>query len=92
MKRLTMIATITLAMGAIVACGGKTETANTAVETEKIEKVEVLTLAKEKVARELELSSTLEGYETMSVAPSLTGKIEHIYVEVGSKNILPIVG
>lgn len=85
MKRLTMIATITLAMGAIVACGGKTETANTAVETEKIEKVEVLTLAKEKVARELELSSTLEGYETMSVAPSLTGKIEHIYVEVGSR-------
>lgn len=85
MKRLTMIATITLAMGAIVACGGKTETANTAVETEKIEKVEVLTLAKEKVVRELELSSTLEGYETMSVAPSLTGKIEHIYVEVGSR-------
>ena len=51
MKRLTMIATIALAMGGVVACGGKTETANTAVETEKIEKVEVLTLAKEKVAR-----------------------------------------
>jgi RND family efflux transporter MFP subunit len=33
----------------------------------------------------LELSSTLEGYESMSVAPSLTGKIEHIYVEVGSR-------
>ena len=85
MKRLTMIATIALAMGGIVACGGKTETANAPVETEKIEKVQTLTLAKEKVARELELSSTLEGYESMSVAPSLTGKIEHIYVEVGSR-------
>ena len=39
MKRLTMIATIALAMGGVVACGGKTETADNAVETEKIEKV-----------------------------------------------------
>ena len=85
MKRLTMIATVALVMGGIVACGGTTETADNAVETEKIEKVETLTLAREKVARELELSSTLEGYESMSVAPSLTGKIEHIYVEVGSR-------
>ena len=84
MKRLTMIATVALAMGSLVACGGKTETA-TAEETEKIEKVQTITLAKETVARELELSSTLEGYESMSVAPSLTGKIEHIYVEVGSR-------
>lgn len=84
MKRLTMIATVALAMGSLVACGGKTETA-TAEETEKIEKVQTITLAKETVARELELSSTLEGYELMSVAPSLTGKIEHIYVEVGSR-------
>lgn len=79
-----MIATVALAMGSLVACGGKTETA-TAEETEKIEKVQTITLAKETVARELELSSTLEGYESMSVAPSLTGKIEHIYVEVGSR-------
>ena len=84
MKRLTMIATVALAMGSLVACGGKTETA-VAEETEKIEKVQTITLAKETVARELELSSTLEGYESMSVAPSLTGKIEHIYVEVGSR-------
>ena len=32
-----------------------------------------------------ELSTTLEGYETMNVSPSITGHIEHIYVEVGSR-------
>ena len=85
MKRFTAIATVALAMGTIVGCGGETTDTANAVQTEKIEKVETLTLSKETVARELELSSTLEGYESMSVAPSLTGKIEHIYVEVGSR-------
>lgn len=86
MKRFTAIATVALVMAAtIVGCGGETTDTANAVQTEKIEKVETLTLSKEMVARELELSSTLEGYESMSVAPSLTGKIEHIYVEVGSR-------
>ena len=85
MKRFTAIATVALVMGTIVGCGGETTDTANAVQTEKIEKVETLTLSKETVARELELSSTLEGYESMSVAPSLTGKIEHIYVEVGSR-------
>ena len=44
-----------------------------------------LTLASERIAKSLELSSTLEGYETMNIAPSITGHIEHIYVEVGSR-------
>ena len=85
MKRFTAIATVALVMGTIVGCGGETTDTANAVQTEKIEKVETLTLSKETVARELELSSTLEGYESMSVAPSLTGKNEHIYVEVGSR-------
>ena len=85
MKRFTAITTVALVMGTIVGCGGETTDTANAVQTEKIEKVETLTLSKETVARELELSSTLEGYESMSVAPSLTGKIEHIYVEVGSR-------
>ena len=85
MKRFTAIATVALVMATIVGCGGETTDTANAVQTEKIEKVETLTLSKETVARELELSSTLEGYESMSVAPSLTGKIEHIYVEVGSR-------
>jgi RND family efflux transporter MFP subunit len=85
MKRLTTIATFAFAMVCFVGCGSSNDEATVVAETEKIEKVETLTLAKEQVSRELELSSTLEGYETMAVAPSLTGKIEHIYVEVGSR-------
>lgn len=69
---------------AVTSCGAKGKTEDqTTVET-KIEKVKVETIQKQKVARTLDLSSTLEGYETMKVAPSLTGNIEHIYVEVGS--------
>lgn len=52
---------------------------------ERIENVKVETLQKSKIARKLELSTTLEGYETMNISPSLTGKIEHIFVEVGSR-------
>ena len=55
------------------------------VTAERTEKVKVETLQKSKIARKIELSATLEGYETMNISPSLTGKIEHIFVEVGSR-------
>ena len=35
------------------------------------------------VTREFETSTTLQAYERMSISPSVTGNIEHIYVEVG---------
>lgn len=67
-----------------MSCGGKKE-ATSVKDASVAEKVQTQVLAKEKIARQLELSSTLEGYESMSISPSLTGKIEHIYVEVGSR-------
>ena len=69
------------------ACGGKGGDADKGATTTKkeAEKVKVLTLQNERIAKSLELSSTLEGYETMNRAPSITGHIEHIYVEVGSR-------
>ena len=71
---------------AALACSGKQGTAATATaETERIEKVKTTVLSPSEIARELEISTTLQGYETQNVAPSLTGRIEHIYVEVGSK-------
>ena len=74
-----------LSMIMLVACGGKGGS-NVATTTQKAtEKVKVLTLQSERIAKTLELSSTLEGYETMNIAPSITGHIEHIYVEVGSR-------
>ncbi len=77
-----------LAVAGLVACGGKGSTpeGKGATTTKKeAEKVKVMTLQSERIAKTLELSSTLEGYETMNISPSITGHIEHIYVEVGSR-------
>ncbi len=77
-----------LAVAGLVACGGKNSGASSkgATTTKKeTEKVKVQTLASERIAKTLELSATLEGYETMNISPSITGHIEHIYVEVGSR-------
>lgn len=76
---------LAVAVFALTSCGGG-KASKDAVSTENIvERVEVLTLHKEKVAHTLTLSTTLQGYETMNIAPSLTGKIEHIHVDVGSR-------
>ncbi|MBP5528325.1 MAG: efflux RND transporter periplasmic adaptor subunit [Bacteroidales bacterium] len=87
MNNTIRIAAIALALCSLTACGGKgSGDSKTATTTKKeAEKVKVLTLQSERIAKTLELSSTLEGYETMNIAPSITGHIEHIYVEVGSR-------
>ncbi|MCR4828443.1 MAG: efflux RND transporter periplasmic adaptor subunit [Bacteroidales bacterium] len=85
MNKILRTATIVIAVATLVGCGGK-KSNNQATTTQKeAEKVQVLTLASERISKTLELSSTLEGYETMNIAPSITGHIEHIYVEVGSR-------
>jgi RND family efflux transporter MFP subunit len=69
-------------------CGSKKaskEDAEGKDSVQNAEIVEVLTLQKEKVAHVLTLSTTLQGYETMNVSPSLQGKIESIKVDVGSR-------
>ena len=87
MNKVIRTATILLATMALAACGGQgTQGSKGATTTQKeAERVKVLTLESERIAKTLELASTLEGYETMNIAPSLTGHIEHIYVEVGSR-------
>lgn len=78
---------IIMAVAVLTACGGKSgDNSKGATTTQKeAERVKVLTLQNERIAKTLELSSTLEGYETMNISPSITGHIEHIYVEVGSR-------
>jgi RND family efflux transporter MFP subunit len=65
----------------VSACGG--QQAQQQME-QRVELVETASLALSDISRELEFSTTLEGWQTLNVAPSLTGKIEHIYVEVGT--------
>ncbi len=87
MNKIFKTAILLLTIASLAACGGKGgDTTKKATTTKKeSEKVKVQTLEKERIAKTLELSATLEGYETMNIAPSITGHIEHIYVEVGSR-------
>ena len=78
---------IIAAVAVLTACGGKGSAGSKGATTtqKESERVKVLTLESERIAKTLELSATLEGYETMNISPSVTGHIEHIYVEVGSR-------
>ena len=76
---------IVMAVVSLVACGGKGGEKTATTTKKEAEKVKAQLLESERIAKNLELSSTLEGYETMNIAPSVTGHIEHIYVEVGSR-------
>jgi hypothetical protein len=61
----------------LIGCGKK-ET-QTQQEAERVEVVSTMTLKTQEIERVLNISSNLQGYLTQNVAPSLTGKIEHIY-------------
>jgi RND family efflux transporter MFP subunit len=69
----------------LMSCGGGKTSQQSETIKVSVERVEVMALNKEKVAHTLTLSTTLQGYETMNVAPSLTGKIERINVDIGSR-------
>lgn len=71
-----------MALLTLVSCGkGK----NAQTETERVEKVRVQQLSNTEIARQLNLSVILQGYETQNVSPSVTGKIEKIFVEEGDR-------
>ncbi|MGM9806147.1 MAG: efflux RND transporter periplasmic adaptor subunit [Candidatus Aphodosoma sp.] len=80
MKSIGYLSTFALALLSLVACG---KTGEEQSEEQRIEKVRVQKLEPSRVARQLNLSVILQGYETQNVAPSVTGKIERIFVEEG---------
>lgn len=67
----------------LIGCGKKTT--STTVEEERVEQVRTTVLHYQEIQREISLSTNLQGYLTLNVAPSVTGKIEHIYCEVGDR-------
>jgi RND family efflux transporter MFP subunit len=71
----------TLAALTFIACGKKSEDA----AEERVEQVRTMVLQPREIERVINVSTNLQGYVTLNVAPSLTGKIEHIFVEVGDK-------
>ena len=72
-----------LAALALTGCGSKESTATQ--EEERVEQVRTTVLQPREIEREITVSTNLQGYLTQNVAPSITGKIEHIYREVGDR-------
>ena len=81
MKRILNISLSLAAALALASCGGQQVQQQA---EQRAELVETTALAMSDISRELEFSTTLEGWQTLNVAPSVTGKIEHIYTEVGT--------
>ena len=71
-----------LAAVALMACGSETTSTD---EQERVEQVRTTVLQPREIEREISVSTNLQGYLTQNVAPSVTGKIEHIYCEVGDR-------
>lgn len=72
----------------LIGCNKQTEMSAesaTATEGERVEQVRTTVLQPREIERVISVSTNLQGYLTQNVAPSLTGKIEHIYREVGDK-------
>ena len=67
----------------LIGCGKKDALATQ--EAERVEVVGTMILENQEIERVLNISTNLQGYLTQNVAPSLTGKIEHIFVEVGDR-------
>lgn len=72
---------ITLAALTIASCEQKKTQDETAVREEL---VETTVIHNQQITRILDFSTNLEGYQTENVAPSMQGRIEHIYTEVGT--------
>ena len=67
----------------LIGCGKKDAQAKQ--DAERVEVVSTMILENHEIERVLNVSTNLQGYLTQNVAPSLTGKIEHIFVEVGDR-------
>ena len=65
----------------LIGCGKKD--AQATQEAERVEVVGTMILENHEIERVLNVSTNLQGYLTQNLAPSLTGNIEHIFVEVG---------
>ncbi len=73
-----------LAAMMLIGCSKQTEQ-TAAQEEERVEQVRTTVLQPREIERVISVSTNLQGYLTQNVAPSLTGKIERIFCEVGDK-------
>jgi RND family efflux transporter MFP subunit len=91
MKYTTTISAIIVSGLILFACSSKnkneaaTSLSGTSAEEKTAIPVQVMTLAKTKIARTIDYTATILPFEEVNAAPSIPGRIEKIYVEVGDK-------
>jgi len=81
MKKLPLYIVLCPFVLSLVACSKEATTE----KEERVEQVRTTLLQPREIERVIAVSTNLQGYLTQNVAPSLTGKIEHIYCEVGDQ-------
>jgi RND family efflux transporter MFP subunit len=90
MKLLHSLPIVFLIALGTVGCSSKTGTQDNAgadpqVTARRVEKVKVMTLQSRTIGKNIEYTSTLKAFEEVHLVPSTPGRIEKIYVEVGSR-------
>jgi membrane fusion protein (multidrug efflux system) len=91
MKYLRLISAIMISGLLLTACSSKdknTKTASTdpaAVTENAAIPVKVMTMAKTRISRTIDITATVLPFEEVNMAPSTPGRIDKIYVEVGEK-------
>ncbi len=83
-SKLYIIVSIALLASACSKNSGK-DAEKSDLDSLKTEKVKVLTLDYEKIARDIEYTATLQAYEELHFSPASPGRIEAIYAEVGNR-------
>jgi membrane fusion protein, multidrug efflux system len=90
MKFLKSLPVVLLLAIVAVGCSSKTdpkdaENTGQAVTNTRVEKVKVMPMSYQVIGKNIEYSSTLKAFEEVHLVPSTPGRIEKIYVEVGSR-------
>lgn len=84
MKFRTLASTLGVAAFAAISLAGCKQQQSQTETVQREELVETTVISRQQITRILDFSTNLEGYQTENVAPSLQGRIEHIYTEVGT--------
>ena len=90
MKLLHAIPIVLSAAFFATGCSSKTGTQNAENNTQpsatvKVEKVKIMPLSSQEIGKKIQYTSTLKAFEEVHLVPSTPGRIEKIFVEVGSR-------
>jgi len=90
MKLMQSLPIVLLFTLGITGCSSKTDVQNSesqsqSITTKKVERVKVMTLKSQVIGKNIEYTSTLMAFEEVHLVPSTPGRIEKIFVEVGSR-------